>query len=236
IRPDQISRGAGSLDHSITVSLLKGSKKNEPLSLPRRSRMAVVYGYPNDAWLMFVSAAEVAALHWRATEVDNDHESLFRQLRPKWAERLDQTGDTSLVRDMAIHWSDLLGSTNRFLKFLLAHLPIEPTERPPVGKIDWSDKGIRTALNQIYEYRSLALHAGTPFPAPMCSAPLSVSNENNTPTERPYALAMASRGGVWKYEDMPMHLHVFAYIVRGALMNWWDGLKRRIEPEQSPSE
>jgi hypothetical protein len=185
---------------------------------------------------MFVSAAEVAAVHWRAAELDNDPERLFRQLKPSWAERLDRAGDSSLVGDMARQWADLLGATNRFIKFLQAHLPDAPAQRPPVGKVDWSGKKIRVALSQIYEYRSLALHAGVPFPAPMCSPPFSVSHENETPTERPLGLAVASSGGVWKYEDLPMHLHVFAYIVRGALMKWWEGMKSGKEQEQSPSE
>jgi hypothetical protein len=206
--------------------------------LPPRSAVAVVraarlyqHGLwlsesnPNDAWLMFISAAEVAAVQWRAAEVDDDPETLFRQLKPAWAERLDRTGDSSLVRDMAILWADLLGSTNRFLKFLRTHLPDAPAERPPVGQVDWSSKGIRAGLEQIYEYRSLALHAGIPFPAPMCLPPFSVSHENKAPIERPLGLATASSGGVWKYEDIPMHLHIFAYIVRGALMKWWECLK-----------
>ena len=33
----------------MTVSWLKGLKKHAPLSLPRTSRMAVVYGYPQEA-------------------------------------------------------------------------------------------------------------------------------------------------------------------------------------------
>ena len=54
---------------------------------------------PNDAWLMLVSAAEVAAVHWRADDMDNDPEKLFRQLKPKWADRLDRSGDSDLVSD-----------------------------------------------------------------------------------------------------------------------------------------
>ena len=92
---------------------------------------------------------------------------------------------------------------------------------------------MRTALDQIYGYRSLALHAGVPFPAPMCFPPLSVGQ---TPPERPLGLATASLGGVWKYEDMPMHLHVFAYIVHGALTKWWECLKTGKEQEQPSSE
>ena len=31
---------------------------------------------------------------------------------------------------------------------------------------------------------------------------------------------MGSRYGEWKGEDIPMYLHVFVHIVRGALLNW----------------
>ena len=191
---------------------------------------------PNDAWLMFVSAAEVAAVHWRAAETNDDPEKLFRQVKPDWAARLDRAGDSALVHDMAGHWADLLGATNRFLKFLLAHLPEAPAERPTFSQVDWSRKGMRTELNQVYEWRSHALHAGIPFPAPMCDAPGVFGSENLTPVERPIGLGAASLGGVWRQEDMPMHLHLFVYIVRGALMNWWECLKRGKGQEPPSSE
>jgi hypothetical protein len=26
---------------------------------------------------------------------------------------------------------------------------------------------------------------------------------------------------VWQAKDLPMYLHIFAYMTRGALLNWW---------------
>ena len=73
-------------------------------------------------------------------------------------------------------------------------------------------------LRQVYNYRSKALHSGTPFPDPMCSAPFDTDSR---PEERPSSISAAAAGAVWQAKDLPMYLHTFAYITRGALLNWW---------------
>jgi hypothetical protein len=186
---------------------------------------------PSDAWLMLVSAAEVAAVQWKADEAGDDTEQLFRSLKAQWAKRLDATGDKSVTADMAKNWSHLLGATNRFIKFVMAHLPNPPERRSPISQVEWTDSSIRSAMEAIYEYRSQALHGGIPFPAPMCSPPPIVAHDNPTHVERPIGLASSSRGGVWTREALPMHLHIFVHIVHGVLMNWWEGLKT---PTTSP--
>ena len=74
-------------------------------------------------------------------------------------------------------------------------------------------------LSQVYGYRSKALHSGTPFPDPMCSAPLK--DTDSCPEERPSYISASAAGAVWQAKDLPMYLHIFAYIIRGALLNWW---------------
>jgi hypothetical protein len=180
----------------------------------------------NDAWLMFVSAIEVAAVEWRLG--DQDPATLLRDLKPKWAEKLERAGGADLVREMGTEWVHLIGATNRFIKFILAHLPDPPAERPPIGKVDWMPKGMKSALQKVYEYRSEALHGGIPFPPAMCRPPDWLGEEHKAPTERPLGLATGGGGGIWLAEDLPMHLHTFAYIVRGVLMRWWESLRQPV--------
>ena len=74
-------------------------------------------------------------------------------------------------------------------------------------------------LKLIYGYRSKSLHSGVPFPQPMCSAPFP--EPESCATEVPIGLFTSVGGTVWMAKELPMHLHVFADIARGALLNWW---------------
>jgi len=79
---------------------------------------------------------------------------------------------------------------------------------------------MREGVKKIYQLRSTALHEGVPFPDPMCWPPRS-HGEPPVLEERPTGIAAGGGGGVWLAEDMPLSLHTFAYIVRGALVAWW---------------
>lgn len=229
----------------LTEELLASYPNLPPASAVALARAARLYQHglwlsesnPNDAWLMLVSAVEVAAIRWRSAESGDNAERLFRELKPKWAARLDRTGDASLVGEMANEWSHLIGATNRFLNFLKEHLPAAPEPRPTWSQVEWTTKNLRNALDKIYSLRSEALHGGIPFPVPMCRPPTALSNENPTPSEKPIGLASASWGGVWQAEDCPMHLHIFAYIVREALLKWWAGMKpTQVDSEQGKGD
>jgi hypothetical protein len=37
----------------------------------------------------------------------------------------------------------------------------------------------------------------------------------------PFGLAAGDGSSVWLAKDMPMYLHLFEYVVRGALIRWW---------------
>jgi hypothetical protein len=175
---------------------------------------------------MLVSAAEVVAVQWRGGQDDADKESLLRELKPTWADRLEKDGGPDLVRDMAKEWSHLLGATTRFIKFVMEHLPDPPEKRPPHHRIDWSKKSMRAMLQYVYDRRSDALHGGIPFPPPMCSPPMTLANDWEAPTERPFGEVQADWGATYLLKDLPMHMHMFAHIVRGAILKWWDLAQR----------
>ena len=44
------------------------------------------------------------------------------------------------------------------------------------------------------------------------------------PPERFPGGAITTRGGVWTADQLPMYLHTFAFIVRQALISWWQTL------------
>jgi hypothetical protein len=156
---------------------------------------------------MLVSVIEVAASEWRLNQADGDREVLFRELEPKWAERLERSGDPNLVGDMAKEWSRLLRATDKFIKFFLAHAPDPPPARPrPVDCVDWTATGLRAILKKVYDHRSSALHGGIPFPTPMCIPPLVLQVEG-VPMEKPWSEIMKIPSAVWTAADLPIHLH-----------------------------
>ncbi len=44
----------------------------------------------------------------------------------------------------------------------------------------------------------------------------AVSDEPTT-----HYISAGAAGAVWQAKDLPMYLHIFAYITRGTLLNWW---------------
>jgi hypothetical protein len=43
----------------------------------------------------------------------------------------------------------------------------------------------------------------------------------STLEEKPAAKATGMKGAVWMAKDTPIHLHIFEYIVRNAILSWW---------------
>ena len=103
---------------------------------------------------------------------------------------------------------------------------------PTRAFVDWDPKQMKDTLQTVYEYRSKALHGGIPFPTPMCVPPHPLWESYHV--ERPGGLAFAAQGGIWLQKDLPIHFHIFAYIVRGALLKWWQGLAPE-PPGKAPS-
>ena len=170
---------------------------------------------PNLAWLQLVSALEVATLE--STTVDKSPAERLKTAKPELFEQLLTVGEAH-ADEIAKELADQVKSTARFLDFMDRFQPDPPEHRPPpYAQVDWPK--MRKHLRQVYGYRSKALHSGTPFPDPMCAAPFK--DTDSCPEERPSYISAGGAGAVWQAKDLPMYLHIFAYITRGALLNWW---------------
>ena len=176
---------------------------------------------PSLSWIFFVSAVETAANHWRS-----EKESSIDRLKasiPKLVQLLEKYSE-ELPLKVANMISDYLGSTRKFLDFILHFFPSPPPKRPPKpAQISWNPKEMEKSLRIIYGWRSKALHGGTPFPLPMCLPPFP---QRNYFREKPPGLASQSAGGVWTARDTPMYLHIFEHIVRHSLLLWWDSMAK----------
>lgn len=177
---------------------------------------------PALSWLMLVSAIEAAANHWRAGK--ESPEDQLRESKPDLLPILNKYGDDKLIAEVAKCISDQLGATKKFKDFIVEFLPDPPKHRPPENfRLSWKKEDLKKALGKVYSWRSKALHAGTPFPAPMCQAPRPIER-NGAPIEIPLGLATQTKGGIWTKEDTPMLLHIFEYIVCEALVKWWKSM------------
>jgi len=175
---------------------------------------------PHLSWLLLVSAVETAAVYWKTS-----NDSAIDRLKtsyPQLVEFLEKTGIPNLCSTIADTFSESLGSTKKFIDFLLNYLPLPPEKRPGVwGQVKWENKELKNSFRQIYGYRSKALHNGQPFPAPMCHSPRKLQQDWDAVEERPYFSASSVSGGTWVAKDIPMSLHTFEYIARNALIKWW---------------
>lgn len=177
---------------------------------------------PNLSWLMLVAAVETAATYWSSSK-DSSLERL-RLERPEFFKYLEDTEIKGLAMRVADEFVNSIGSTKKFIDFLLAYLPPPPEKRPDLfGQVEWTSQNLTKVFRQIYRYRSKALHDGMPFPAPMCLPPFKIKPDKAA-SERPVGLATSVGSGTWLIKDTPMLLHIFEYIARNALNDWWDSM------------
>lgn len=171
---------------------------------------------PGISWLQFVSAVEVAAVHWReyrkSTPIDR-----LRAASPKIAEIIEPAGD-DVLREVASFLAPQLRATDRFLKFLAKFAPPPPEARPQHARLDWDN--LQPAFREIYARRSEALHGGIPIPSAMCNVPRSF-DESGAYEETMGAIGAWSGTAYWPASAVPMYLNTFEYIARGALLTWW---------------
>ena len=209
------------LNQLLTYSTLT---PEDAIILVRASRLYqdalwIAESEPALAWVMFVSAIETAANHWRKKEytpVEKLHAS-----KPELEKILDEHGGQELVKIVAEYIVEYMGATKKFIDFVLEFLPSPPKNRPKFDRHPWSKTKIKKTLEKIYGYRSDALHGSRAFPAPMCMSPMI---SDGYPIEVPTGFSTSTLGGVWVKEDSPLLLHTFEYIVRGALLKWWASL------------
>ncbi len=168
---------------------------------------------PTLAWLQLVGALETAAAGWSGVSRLTPPERL-RLAWPELAAELHR-GDAQTASAVATMLAPQVRSQARVLQFVEHHKPSPPPQRPSMGQLDWSR--LTTHVRTVYDLRSRALHSGLPFPAPMCSPPLTAGDD--TPWEAPGTVSQGD--AVWTEESAPMHLHVFEYVVRGVLTRWW---------------
>jgi len=220
---------AHNLDSTAPFARLLSLTPGQAVALVRAARsyqeaMWIAEGAPETAWLLFVSAVEIAANQWRAE--DEDPVGRLRASRTGGeVERLlrERGGDDGdeFVAQVAALLADSMGATKKFTDFMMTFLPDPPAERPhEFYQLSWEPPDMKKSLAKVYGYRSDALHGGIPFPAPMCAAP---HQHDGLAAETP-GTAHSARGAVWTKKDLPMLLHTFEYIVRRALLKWWQSM------------
>ncbi|MEU1457739.1 hypothetical protein [Streptomyces avermitilis] len=175
---------------------------------------------PELAWLLLVSAVEVIA--GREALKNVAPAELLQQEMPTLAEQLLEAGGNTHLEAVAEQLVAIVRATARFMACMDKYRPGPPEIRPEeYAQVDWEWVRLKKATNQVYRYRSERLHAGVPFPQPMCYPPMTSGAALD---ERPSTRAAAAGNSSWIAKDLPMHLHTFGYIVRGALLNWWRSL------------
>lgn len=131
----------------------------------------------------------------------------LRDADPELAELVLDVGSRRLTELVTEKFVQQAGVTRKFVDFLSDVGP--PPRRPNDGRTDW--RKLRKQLSFIYNHRSKDLHEGVPFPRLLCEAP-SVSRAGLAEE----ASRQREHGGIFL-----MRLHVFEYVVRAALLNWW---------------
>jgi len=178
---------------------------------------------PETAWIRMVSAIETAAGSWFEEEMPSPFAMLEASM-PAVAGTLKKYGNEKVQRKVAERLSKISGATHKFRSFLREFLPPPPEARPSEHfQVPWNAKELVGRLMRIYHYRSRSLHAGTPFPMPLCVPP-RVVDQSGVLEECPSGIAAAGADGMWLAEDMVMHFHTFEYIARQALVAWWADL------------
>lgn len=182
-----------------------------------RDGLWVAEGDPSEAWLRFVSAVETAGGTWTPGSVSNA--DTVRLSMPSVANALAEHGDeyAQRVSDLL---ADLVGSTRRFVAFLLDNAPAAPLPRPSHSGVDWTN--LKPALAKAYSWRSLALHTGTPIPWGMSMPPMKTDTGGMTETAP--GIGTIEDGIELPLSELPMLLSTFEYIARNALVRWWASL------------
>jgi hypothetical protein len=222
--------GRHSLEDLKPLSWLLDISPEDVIALIRAARLYqdalwIAESEPALSWIMFVSALETAANQWRR-EKDSPIARLEAS-KPELLDILRENCEQEIPEKVAGIIVDSLGSASKFISFVLEFLPDPPKKRPIDWlQFEWSNKSMRNTLRKIYDYRSKALHDGTPFPAPMCDSPFIFLEGKETHMEKPLGGAVRAMGGTWLAEDIPILLHTFEYITRGALIKWWKNISK----------
>lgn len=180
---------------------------------------------PSMAWLLFVSAIEAAASDWKVAHGQSDSPlTLLERIHPKLSALLGRPELSGVSEEIAKYLLPITRATQSFVDFVIAHGPDPPPVRPPEwAQLSFNEVDLRGVLKRLYRHRSKALHAGTPFPLPLCERP-SWMKGTDAPMEVPLGVGTSALGGSWVTRDTSMCLHMFEYFVRSALLRWWDDM------------
>jgi hypothetical protein len=237
-RKPQIPRAAGTHLLDDAIELLQRYPRlrvDDAVALLRAARsyqegLWVSESDPEYAWLKLISAVETAAN--RSWSGEPDATVLLREWDAGLAAALEAAGGIELLTRAAERLAPATRATHKFLSFLDTFLPPPPEHRPPPAlRVDWDD--MRDLLSLIYRYRSEALHGGKPFPAPLLWPPMKPFPDQ-PPEERPIGQGAAQGQHVWQEADLPMHLHFFEHVARGALQAWWLSMPPETEDPALP--
>jgi hypothetical protein len=103
----------------------------------------------------------------------------LRASKPELEEVLMRYGGDDLLQEVAEQVAPYMGSTKKFVDFVLEYLPDPPSARPyEWAQHSWETKPMKKSLERVYDYRSKALHGGKPFPHPMCGPPVSIGDDS----------------------------------------------------------
>jgi hypothetical protein len=225
--------GTHSLDELGILGTLPKLRASDATALVKAARLYqdalwLVESETPLAWLMLVSALETAAHHW-GRRIKEDPVARLQASKPQLYEYLKARLEHCALAEVAKQMADSLGATSKFIKFALGFLPPPPAKCPPKGfQLSWDRSDMEGVIRKIYDYRSKALHAGIPFPFPMCTPPLR-HLDWLAPAEVPVGLSTSAVGGTWLASDTPVIFHTFEYIARHALLTWWKGYIREEE-------
>jgi hypothetical protein len=214
--------GTHHLENASILTTFPRLSPRDAIALVRAARtyqeaIWIAESAPELSWIMLVSALETVAHRWRtSTEAPLDR---LRAAKPNLENILREKGGGGFVLQVAEEITPYMGATKKFIDFILEFFPPPPESRPEkYAQHPWTKQAMKKSLTKIYDYRSRALHGGTPFPAPMCEPPMGLAGAIE---ERPLGLAASMKGGVWVSKDIPMLLYTFEYITRQVILNWW---------------
>jgi hypothetical protein len=181
---------------------------------------------PALSWLLFASAIEAAAaVHYEGKEKQWSAVEMLRDLDPRLFRVCEKISE-ECVKKVAETQKRLLGATKKFVTFVHDFMPDPPAQRPGECIQEWTWAGLEQPLREIYGLRSRHLHSGIPFPWQLRMPPMP--GGNGVPREwfpwypfddEPMHLARDPK--TVPNTKRPVHLHVFAHIVRSSLLKWW---------------
>ena len=178
------------------------------------------------SWLLFASAVEAAAaVHYEGKEEEWSAVEMLRDLDPRLFKVCERFGH-ECVKDVAKAQRKLLGATKRFVTFVHDFTPDPPAQRPDECVQEWTWVGLEQPLREIYALRSRHLHSGVPFPWQLRMPPMP--GGSGVPREwfpwHPFddqPMDLTRDPQTVPNTKRPVHLHVFAHIVRSSLLKWW---------------